>query len=337
MNPLEPADAAVLLSLVNPGGRSGLAWATKVRIIMPVAHVEGGDWWNAPDVAVATGVPVGTARRLLAELERQRVITRDGVDGGKVFWVELDADWRRWEVEWSMPLRDVELRLEYARSRRSRSGLDRLLSRTLGARSHSVIARLCVRDNARLVAQNGRVIAHPGRAITRPGSRALGARKIGGLAKERSLLEAESDTGTSSSLVDRKEEEGKQHPKWGLVRSVYARTVGASAVYGTPATKLAVLLATYGPDRLLAAIGAAPEGPGVALLVDELETMLQQTPEDEAVLASVTPLVETDHSEERVAHLRRLVATYEEQGAEPPEGLVNELARCHDEVTVIEE
>src|SRR3546814_4925415 len=121
--PLSLPDVVQLMALVEPGGKSGCAWGTKSRMILALATYVDGGWFNAPDAARLTGISEGRARRLLAELADQRVIVRDGgheAGRQKVFWCEVNPEWRRWEVAWSMPLRDVETRLAFNRSDRER-------------------------------------------------------------------------------------------------------------------------------------------------------------------------------------------------------------------------
>jgi hypothetical protein len=281
--PLALPDVVLLVGLVNPGGRSRWAWGTKARIILALATYVDGEWFNAPDVERLTGVPRNHARELLAELEEQRVITRAGVaaDGrSKVFWCEVNPDWRRWEVEWSMEPRDIELRLAFHREVRVRQPIDRLFSRRLAPRLHSVIAVLRHRDNERQTGLPGPFSRYLGTAISEPGSRSLAPRKRGVRAKEVALLQPE-DAPTPSSLeleAAAQEEEGRQHPGWAKVRHAYCSKVGVRVVYGAPATALAVLVGRHGDQAVLAAIDQAPDELGVQLLAQHLEELITLGP-----------------------------------------------------------
>lgn len=332
--PLALPDVVLLVGLIDPGGRSGRAWATKARIILALATYVDGEWFNAPDVERLTGIRRNRARELLNELEAQRVITRAGVAGdrSKVFWCDVNADWRRWEVEWSMELRDVELRLAFHRETRARQPIDRLFSRRLAPRLHSVIAVLRHRDNERQSGRPGPFSRYLGTAISEPGSRSLPPRKRGDRAKEVALLTGGSMQMTSS-LIDpataAQEEEGRQHPGWHKVRAAYCAKVGVRVIYGTPAATLARLLALHGDDALLGAITAAPDELGVGMLAEHLPELLAQGPLDDE-LATVSSIEHEARRRSRVAHLEQLVATYRAEGAEPPEELLLELTQWQD-------
>lgn len=331
--PLSLPDVVLLVGLIDPGGRSGRAWSTKARIILALATYVDGEWFNAPDVERLTGVRRNRARELLNELEAQRVITRAGVAGerSKVFWCDVNPDWRRWEVEWSMELRDVELRLAYHRETRVRQPVDRLFSRRLAPRLHSVIAVLRHRDNERQSARPGPFSRYLGTAISEPVSRLQAPRKRGVRAKEVALLAAEDGHVPSSLEVEAaaQEEEGKQHPGWHGVRRAYCAKVGVRVIYGAPAAALARAVATHGDQAVLAAIAAAPDELGVGLLADHLGELLEAGPLDDE-LATVSSIEHEARRRAQVANLEQLVATYRADGADPPEELLRELTRWQD-------
>lgn len=329
MDPLGTSDVALLVGMVKTGGRSGKWWAMKARAIIALATFTDGTWFGAPDVELLTGIPAPLARRILLELEQQHVIDRDGghVARPQVFWCEVNPDWRRWEVEWSMSAREIETRLAYAGAKRAVQPLDRLFARPAGARFHRVRALLSARAFDRERALWTLQSARQQGAQRDPLARATGARKWPSHRQEVSLL-AEADEHTSSSLDRAQEEEGKSHQQWGRVRATYARRVGDPALWGEPAARLARLVAAYGPDRVLEGIERAPEGLGRRLLGEELERMLALAPDEaEAELATVTPLVDDATRRARVHNLEQMVATWRADGAEPPEELLAELAR----------
>lgn len=340
MDPLSLSEVALLVGLVNGGGRSGRWWSQKARAILALATYLDGEWWNGPDVERLTGIPAAHARRLLLDLERQKVITRDGghATRSKVFWCQVNPEWRSWEVEWSMPARDVELRLAFAREMWARQPLERLFSRPAGARSHRVIALLSARafDRERAMFKAG--IARGARAITEHGSRAVGARSRGRRSEEVSLLQrAATEISSYDPAAKAAEEEGRQAPGWAKVRWAYCQHVGKRAVWGKPEAALARLVAAHGPDRVLEAIDQAPDELGVGLLVDELIRVLALGPDDVEQLATVTPLPHPEELAERRRQLEQMVATYEAEGAPAPLSVVEELARWQDDVEQLEE
>jgi hypothetical protein len=329
MDTLTTPEVAVLVGMIDTGGRSGRWWAQKARVIVALSTLEDGDWWNGPDVERLTGIPAAHARRLLLDLARQRVILRDGggLEHEKLFWCEVNPDWRRWEVEWAFPLRDVEMRLEFARASWGRHPVDRLFARPAGARFHLRFAQLLARANAREIGSNGRFARNVARAQPITDSRAWRARKRAELAQGGLSLDVGDARGASSSVAPQ-EEEGMQHPAWRAVRHAYARAAGINTLYpkAKPTKALAALLAEHGPEPILEAIAQAPEGLGVATLVEWVGDRCEE-PE----LATVTPLVDPAEVALKRRRLEQMIATYRENGDEPPESLVSALAAWQDE------
>jgi hypothetical protein len=332
MTPLTLPDVALLVGMIQPGGRSGRAWAYKSRIILALASFVDGDWFNAPDVERLTGIRRNFARELLGELEAQKVITRDGGPAGssaRVFWCELNADWRQWQVEWAFEQREVETRLAWTTAHRARSPLDRLFSRRVAPRFVSVIAVLGRRDNARMIEGFAPESRWHSTAISDHVSRRQAPRKTRDRSKEVSLLaRADEEISSLDIAAQRQKEEGEAHPRWGMVRATYARKAGVRVVYGGPAAALARLLAEHGHEALMVAIDQAPDELGVKLLVDELAHVLTHGPvPDLEPLPEPVPI----NAEAKRANLEQLVATYQQDGGEAPEELLAELARWQTE------
>lgn len=325
--PLSLPDVALLVAMVNPGGRSGRAWPTKARLILALATYPDGGWWNAPDAERLTGVPRNFARELLAELEAQRVIVRRGRDGherSKVFWCELNPDWRRWVVEWALEERDVELRLGWNQTDRVRHPLERLFSRRIAPRYASVIAVLGHRDSERQRADLAPFSRYLGTANPDAPSRSLPPRfrrggSPGGVLTGHGDEEISSSEAAGSAV---QEEEGRSHTGWPAVHRAYATKAGVRFLYrnSAPERALAALVAVHGDGPVLDAIGRAPDELGVRLLVDHLPELLAGEPTEVPMLTAVD-------SAARVSHLERMIATYRAEGVAPPKDLLDELAQ----------
>lgn len=335
MNPLEAHEVAALLAMVRPGGRSGDNWPAKSRALLALCTYRDGDWLNAPDVEHWTGIPTSYARRLLVELERQRVIVRDGGHGprAKVHWVEVQPDWRRWDVEWSVTLRDVEARMTHHRDRWVRPPLGRLFSRPIAARFHRVIALLERRDYARQNTRNGGFSRLPSGANREPESRLHRGAKNGSPAKESSLLGGVTESSSPDVGFAQEVAGGRSDERWQPVRHAYMAAVGAQWLNGAPDELLAALVGRHGAEPVLEAIRRAPEGLGVKWLVDHLAGELARPVPTVAELEAVTA-VDTTEIANRVFHLERMIATYESDGGEAPIELRDELTRWQNELAM---
>jgi hypothetical protein len=337
MEPLGLPDIALLVGMVKTGRRSGKWWAMKARTILALATYVDGEWFNAPDVARLTGIEPPLARRILLELEQQHVLDRDGGPAARpqVFWCQVNPDWQRWEVEWSMSRREIEAVLAFNRATRARQPLDRLFARPAGARFWRVREQLSARAFEREKALWTIKSAREQGAQRDVDARARGARKGLTRRQEVSLLRSDAAAESSSSPVDPQEQEGLSHPRWGMVSAVFVRRAeGAKGLWGTPKAHVARLLAEHGPERLLAVIDQAPDGFGPKLLAEELDRALRLDPDEPLpdIIPGVTPLSDAGRE-----HLEQLVATYRADGGEAPEELLSELARWQDGVEDVEE
>jgi hypothetical protein len=297
----EPIPAAVACVLVAMIGR-GDGWPSKAAIVLLIAGHEGGGWFTSNDLADYTGRTPGPCRRALQELEAERVVLRDGGEGGRLFWCELNPEWEAWRVPWRFPIRVMRQRVAYARQEAAQSAMERFIARPYVARYPRISARLVARDKAARIAAE----SHLSRAMV---ARDNGARpeahraKTGGfgvrggvssramVARDNSALgrvvESPRSVPASASDPDNRLFSAAGHVVHGIAvdeaawqrarRIVLQRTVGPQGrrpfLAGAVARQLAELVAAHDVDRLEAAADTIPAGtelpPGfVAMLAD---------------------------------------------------------------------
>lgn len=336
-DPLPAADVCTLVALIEK--RNG--WQTKADIISLVGGRVGGDWFTSTEVADYVDRNHGTCRRALQALEGARVILRDGGDGGRRFWCELNPDWEAWRVPWRFPLKDIRRLLAYAQAQADRPPVARLIARPYGARYPAVIARLGMRDehlktSARTelsrvsyARDNGKSTASD-RAFERgfgsirtPVSRAKATRDNSGRGSTTTTDVDQPVVAPGEVLVEGVRLDGQE---WRSSRqAVLARCVGRAHkkpfLNGEPARHLAELTARHGSAAVVEAAEQLPAGvemvPG---FVEQLADILDghQQPTVAAVSPPVDNAAERMRIQAQLEGLDAVIAACRADGWDPP-------------------
>lgn len=334
---MDALDTMVLLSLVKPHGRG---WPLKLAIATRLAQLRGGGDCSGPIAAEWTGADEVQCRRALLGLEQAKIIRRDAGDTGRahIRWCAISDDWRRWRVEWLLDPTQIPAQLAFATQQREESPLSRVIARSYSARS---IARIARSFDARSWVEEMEEVA----GIARQGSarsstdvrtdRALKNRAILGRRRaflERAILGSGPQSVPSAGDGEKNSATGSIEPQQQRViddatRKLKSKVLAAAIpapgrsekfLNGPPLHRLLDLVDEHGAQAVDDALGRVEAGTmSPVLLVDALADAIHSGPAE----------VEAIDVDARVSHLRRMIATHEAAGAEPPQSLVDELVR----------
>lgn len=347
---MDDRDVVVLVGLVRP---EGSRWGLEAAIVTRLAQLRGGGWCWAAQAAEWTGADEVKCRRALRSLELRQIIKRDAGDSGRdhIRWCAVNENWRRWRVEWTIDPSQVAAQLALAAQQRDESPLTRIFARSFSARSAARIARSFdarswvedmeeVAGIARQSSARSGPVDNSDRAVLI--ARSLGRRRavleraiLGGSSQEVSLLGGGDEKAAPDLGTARQEERVVDVATHKLKARVLAAAIPAPGradkfLSGPPLARLLDLVDEHGHDRLEGALARIESGTlSPVRIVDALADLL--------VLGDEAPEPEPVDAAGRVSHLKRMIATHEEVGAEPPQSLVDELERWQDGAEVPEE
>jgi hypothetical protein len=134
--PLDPATTLAVLSMIdrNAPGR----WADKLSICSYVASRFAGDWFTSKEVYEWIGLPEGSVRRMIVDLDERRVLLRAGE---RRWWGELNPNLGAWQVPWVCSPFTLRQRVAFHADRAITAPSERFIARALHARYQFLIAR----------------------------------------------------------------------------------------------------------------------------------------------------------------------------------------------------
>lgn len=319
-------------------------WGGARARIVGFLGAHGGDWCELSAEALRRwcGVGRGWGTTVLAELVEGRVLERRPGAGGRAHAYRLHGDLMRWDgVPWLVDPELVEARviaLHVEQDRAEADDPEGVLARSYTARPDLFLARSYTARGARThlrfsrgptPRENDSHQELPRAVKTARRSEAaravLDRARTAAAAKEGSPSSFGDDEVGSSLRARSSDELTADEAK--AIRAISHRASGAY-LRGVVFDQALGLIERFGPDEVIAALGRMAPAPASAVkaLLHDLGLELAAGPsvdvEPAVELASVSPIERA----QRAASLRRLVATYQAEGAEVPEDLQSELA-----------